>query len=131
VTECDIQDEGRERRIRSYQERAAAGLPLFGDDDAPAQRAKCTEWECLGCGAACRFGFRFCLPPGWASRTVPTTMGPMKEIHCPDCLRAWGYGDLFPELDYFLCGKTAGTRKATEVTHERGLRACPADGHRV
>ena len=85
-----------ERRIARYRLRAAAGLPLFdtADDTPHPLTAGATEWRCVGCDALCRFSRQFALPSGWERVTSMWRGVTIRELHCPECVRQWGYGSM-------------------------------------
>lgn len=83
-----------EARIIAYAARIARGERLFEptpekmpEADRPGVRM------CIGCGRLAMQGWGAGIrPAGWVVQLLPGQKKCGVEIHCPDCVRAWGLG---------------------------------------
>lgn len=82
-------------RVAANAARVAAGRRIFEptpevvpEADKPNRRA------CIGCGRATSKGWgKGTRPKGWAVRRLAGAERFGFEIHCPLCLKRWGWGE--------------------------------------
>lgn len=82
-------------RVATYAALVASGRRLF--EPTPEQVPECdrpNRRACIGCGRAARAGWgKGSRPHGWAVRRLAGAERHGTEIHCPQCLRRWGWGE--------------------------------------
>lgn len=94
----------REARIAGYAARIARGERLFEPtpavpppEDDPNRRA------CIACGRSQSHGWgKGTKPRGWVVRRLAGAERHGTEIHCPRCVKRWGFGDGLKGLPLIL-----------------------------
>lgn len=78
----------KEQRIEHYAAMVAQGHRLF----EPGERARDSVRVCVGCGKLCP-NQGGPMPGSWHVQPFANCPRYREEIHCPECVKEWGWGD--------------------------------------
>ena len=88
--------ETHSQRVARHAATIAAGRRLF-EAGGYDHRSYCRRVRCIGCDAVCPpYGLKG-PPAGWESRRAMLMCVIVVELNCPQCLRAWGFGEMYAD----------------------------------